>query len=174
MFGSDLKQLVVLDELRDKLEMIDSDIIPESETHPIVTGIENVPTSIVSSDGVSYQSTYTTFPLSPYNTKSSVSRFGDGLVLRLCKNEVEYIFIGLLPDISFFFCCSLLILLTSLSATSAKGTTSKYLYPRHRESLIESLINLYKFFSVKVLLMSPSVISLFSPTYISISSGSLL
>lgn len=65
MFGSDLKQLVVLDELRDKLEMIDSDIIPESETHPIVTGIENVPTSIVSSDGVSYQSTYTTFPLSP-------------------------------------------------------------------------------------------------------------
>lgn len=65
MFGSDLKQLIVLDDLRDKLEMIDSDIIPESETHPIVTGIENVPSSIVSTDGVSYQSTYTTFPLSP-------------------------------------------------------------------------------------------------------------
>lgn len=65
MFGSDLKQLIVLDEIRDKLEMIDSDIIPETETHPVVTGIENVPTSIVSSDGVSYQSTYTTFPLSP-------------------------------------------------------------------------------------------------------------
>lgn len=67
MFGSDIKQLVVLDELRDKLEMIDSDIIPESVSHPVVTGIENVPTSISSRDGTSYQATYTTFPLSPLN-----------------------------------------------------------------------------------------------------------
>lgn len=67
MFGSDIKQLVVLDELRDKLEMIDSDIIPETVSHPVVTGIENVPTSISSRDGTSYQATYTTFPLSPLN-----------------------------------------------------------------------------------------------------------
>lgn len=65
MFNKDLKQLVVLDELRERLEMIDSDIIPESESHPLVTGIENVPTAMVSLDGNSYQSTFTTFPLSP-------------------------------------------------------------------------------------------------------------
>ena len=65
MFGSDLKQLIVLDDIRDKIEMVNSDILPESETHPVITGIENVPTSIVSKDGTSYQSTYTTFPLSP-------------------------------------------------------------------------------------------------------------
>lgn len=65
MFGADLKQLIVLDDIRDKIEMVNSDILPESETHPVITGIENVPTSIVSKDGTSYQSTYTTFPLSP-------------------------------------------------------------------------------------------------------------
>lgn len=65
MFGSELKQLIVLDDIRDKLEMIDSDIIPESCSHPVVTGIENVPTSIRSAYGTSYEGAYTTFPLSP-------------------------------------------------------------------------------------------------------------
>lgn len=65
MIGSDLKQLIVLDEIRDKIEMLDSDIIPESVQHPIVSGIENVPTSISSINGTNFQSTFTTFPLSP-------------------------------------------------------------------------------------------------------------
>lgn len=65
MFGSDIKQLVVLDDIRDKLDMVDSDILPESCTHPVVSGIENTPTNIHSKDGSSYQGSYTTFPLSP-------------------------------------------------------------------------------------------------------------
>lgn len=65
MFGSDLKQLIVLDDIRDKLDMVDSDIVPESCTHPVVTGIENTPSNISSIDGSSYQGSYTTFPLSP-------------------------------------------------------------------------------------------------------------
>lgn len=103
MFGSDLKQLIVLDDLRDKLEMIDSDIIPESETHPIVTGIENVPSSIVSTDGVSYQSTYTTFPLSPlqgrvHYLRDSFLNFSInvsfGIHLDRAHSEPIYLYVG--------------------------------------------------------------------------------
>lgn len=65
MFGSELKQLVVLDNLKEKLEMLQSDIIPGSESHPVEQSLENVPTSIKSNDGISYTTTYTTFPLSP-------------------------------------------------------------------------------------------------------------
>lgn len=65
MFNKDLKQLVVLDELRERLETVDSDIIPESEAHPLVTGIENVPSTIISMNGSDYSAPFTTFPLSP-------------------------------------------------------------------------------------------------------------
>lgn len=65
MIESDIKQLIVLDSIKDTLEMTASDIIPESETHPVVTGIENVPSAIRSVDGQNTQSAYTTFPLSP-------------------------------------------------------------------------------------------------------------
>lgn len=69
MLNTDFKQLVVLDDLRDRLEMINSDILPQSEEHPQVSGIENTPSAILSYDGVSYQAAFTTFPLSPLSKR---------------------------------------------------------------------------------------------------------
>lgn len=69
MLNTDFKQLVVLDDLRDRLEMINSDILPQSEEHPLVSGIENTPSAILSRDGVSYQAAFTTFPLSPLSKR---------------------------------------------------------------------------------------------------------
>lgn len=69
MINTDFKQLVILDDLRDRLEMIESDILPQSEEHPIVSGIENTPSAILSYDGVAYQAAFTTFPLSPLSRR---------------------------------------------------------------------------------------------------------
>lgn len=65
MFGNNLEQLIVLDSIKEKLEMINSDIIPGSETHITAEGIENVPSSIQSVTGTAYSGDFTTFPLKP-------------------------------------------------------------------------------------------------------------
>jgi len=67
MINENIKNRIVLDEIRDKIELIESDIIPESLTHPLVSGIENTPTAIRSLNGENYAATFTTFPLSPLN-----------------------------------------------------------------------------------------------------------
>lgn len=65
MFGNNLEQLIVLDSIKEKLEMINSDIIPGSETHITAEGTENTPTSIQSVTGSAYSGDFTTFPLKP-------------------------------------------------------------------------------------------------------------
>lgn len=65
MINSDIKNLVVLDAIKETLEMVDSDILPQSESHPIVSGIENVPSQLISRSLGQWTNTFTTFPLSP-------------------------------------------------------------------------------------------------------------
>lgn len=104
MLGSDLKQLVVLDEIKDKLEMLDSDIIPESLSHPLVSGIENVPTSIISQNGSSFSSSFTTFPLSPLQGRvnSLKDNFLNIIVdvnfgINVCENLPKDVYIAVGP-----------------------------------------------------------------------------
>lgn len=93
MISDNIKNRIVLDEIRDKIELIESDIIPESLTHPLVSGIENTPTAIKSLNGENYASTFTTFPLSPLNGR--VNSFKDNFLnisvavnfaIGLCEN----------------------------------------------------------------------------------------
>lgn len=63
--NNDIKQLIVLDSIRDRLEMIQSDILPGSCVHPVRSGDGNTPTSIRSLDGTSYAVQNTYFPLYP-------------------------------------------------------------------------------------------------------------
>lgn len=118
MIGSDLKQLIVLDEIRDKIEMLDSDIIPESVQHPIVSGIENVPTSISSINGTNFQSTFTTFPLSPLTGR--VNHLRDNFLnfnidinfgIYICENLAQdvYMYVGPRDTSSIFNQLTLLI-----------------------------------------------------------------
>lgn len=78
MISDNIKNRIVLDEIRDKIELIESDIIPESLTHPLVSGIENTPTAIRSLNGENYAATFTTFPLSPLNGR--VNSFKDNFL----------------------------------------------------------------------------------------------
>lgn len=64
MIKSDLKQLVVLNEIRSKLEMLHSDIIPESEKHVVIDATKNVAANVHSTNG-SYNNAYTTRTLVP-------------------------------------------------------------------------------------------------------------
>lgn len=66
MIKDDIKQLVVLNEIRSKLEMLHSDIIPESEKHSIIDATQNVASNVRSVSG-SYGGAYTTRPLAPAN-----------------------------------------------------------------------------------------------------------
>lgn len=93
MINDNIKNRIVLDEIRDKIELIESDIIPESLTHPLVSGIENTPTAIKSQNGENYSATFTTFPLSPLNGR--VNSFKDNFLnisvavnfaIGLCEN----------------------------------------------------------------------------------------
>lgn len=63
--NNDIKQLIVLDSIRDRLEMIQSDILPGSCVHPVRSGDGNTPTAIRSLDGTSYAVQNTYFPLYP-------------------------------------------------------------------------------------------------------------
>lgn len=63
--NGEIKQLIVLDSIRDRLEMIQSDILPGSEVHPVRSGDGNTPTSIQSLDGSTYAVQNTYFPLYP-------------------------------------------------------------------------------------------------------------
>lgn len=60
------KKFVIIDEIMDQLEAAKSGVVPGSVTQSVVSGIQNVPTSITQSGipGAS-SSAYTTFPLSP-------------------------------------------------------------------------------------------------------------
>lgn len=93
MINDNIKNRIVLDEIRDKIELIESDIIPESLTHPLVSGIENTPTAIKSQNGENYAANFTTFPLSPLNGR--VNSFKDNFLnisvavnfaIGLCEN----------------------------------------------------------------------------------------
>ena len=75
------KQLVVLDDLRTRLEMLDSDIYAGSYDKPITSGIENVAANIMSKDGSTYQGCFTSFTLSPLT----------GRVLDLDKSFLHFI-----------------------------------------------------------------------------------
>lgn len=63
--NSNIKQLIVLDSIRDRLEMIQSDILPGSVVHPVRSGDGNTPTAIRSTNGTSYSVQNTYFPLYP-------------------------------------------------------------------------------------------------------------
>ena len=63
--NSNIKQLIVLDSIRDRLEMIQSDILPGSVVHPVRSGDGNTPTAIRSANGTSYSVQNTYFPLYP-------------------------------------------------------------------------------------------------------------
>lgn len=65
MIKDDIKNLVVLDTIKESLELLDSDIMPQSESHPLVSGIENVPSQLISTNYRQWTNTFTTFPLSP-------------------------------------------------------------------------------------------------------------
>lgn len=104
MFGTDLKQLVVLDDIRDKLDMVDSDIIPETCTHPVISGIDNVAANISSTTGSNYTNAYTTFPLSPlqgrvhYIKDSFINCTIDvNIGIRVCSNILKDIVLAVGP-----------------------------------------------------------------------------
>lgn len=61
------KKFVIIDEIMDQLEAAKSGVVPGSVSQSIVSGIQNVPSSIVQNKagGGSSASCYTTFPLSP-------------------------------------------------------------------------------------------------------------
>lgn len=133
MINSNIKNCVVLDEIRDKLEVIESDIIPESLTHPLVSGIENTPTSIISQNGSNYSSNFTTFPLSPLNGR--VNSFKDNFLnitidvnfaIALCENISEdiYMFVGPRDTASIINQLTLLIDNNTIFNTSYQQTES--------------------------------------------------
>lgn len=104
MINENIKNRIVLDEIRDKIELIESDIIPESLTHPLVSGIENTPTAIKSQNGENYTATFTTFPLSPLNGR--VNSFKDNFLnisvavnfaIGLCENMDNDIYLMVGP-----------------------------------------------------------------------------
>ena len=61
------KKFVIIDEIMDQLEAAKSGVVPGSVSQSIVSGIQNVPSSIIQgkAGGGSSASCYTTFPLSP-------------------------------------------------------------------------------------------------------------
>lgn len=60
------KKFVVLDEIQDQFEAAKSGVVPGSVSQSVVSGIQNVPSSIVQGKvGTASASCYTTFPLSP-------------------------------------------------------------------------------------------------------------
>lgn len=61
------KKFVIIDEIMDQLEAAKSGVVPGSVSQSVVSGIQNVPSSIVQgkAGGGSSASCYTTFPLSP-------------------------------------------------------------------------------------------------------------
>lgn len=60
-----IKQLIVLDDIRDRLEMINSDIKPGSTIHPVEACTQNVASNVYSKDGTSYNGDFVTVSLSP-------------------------------------------------------------------------------------------------------------
>lgn len=60
-----IKQLIVLDDIRDRLEMINSDIKPGSTIHPVEACTQNVASNVYSKDGTSYNGDFVTLSLSP-------------------------------------------------------------------------------------------------------------
>lgn len=64
MIKGDIKQLVVLNEIRSKIEMLKSDIVPESLKVSVVDATQNVASNIKVRDG-GYGAAYTTRPLVP-------------------------------------------------------------------------------------------------------------
>lgn len=60
------KKFVVIDEIMDQLEAAKSGVVPGSVSQAVVSGIQNVPSTIIQQTiGGSSASAYTTFPLSP-------------------------------------------------------------------------------------------------------------
>ena len=60
------KKFVIIDEVMDQLEAAKSGVVPGSVSQSVVSGIQNVPASIVQGKvGTASASCYTTFPLSP-------------------------------------------------------------------------------------------------------------
>ena len=60
------KKFVIIDEIMDQLEAAKSGVVPGSVSQSVVSGIQNVPTSIVQQNvGGGGAGAYTTFPLSP-------------------------------------------------------------------------------------------------------------
>lgn len=64
MIKGDIKQLVVLNEIRSKIEMLKSDIVPESLKVSVVDATQNVASNIKVREG-GYGAAYTTRPLVP-------------------------------------------------------------------------------------------------------------
>lgn len=64
MIKGDIKQLVVLNEIRSKIEMLKSDIIPESLKVSVVDATQNVASNVKATNG-GYGAAYTTRPLVP-------------------------------------------------------------------------------------------------------------
>lgn len=60
------KKFVIIDEVMDQLEAAKSGVVPGSVSQSVVSGIQNVPASIIQNRmGTASASCYTTFPLSP-------------------------------------------------------------------------------------------------------------
>lgn len=64
MIKGDIKQLVVLNEIRSKIEMLKSDIVPESLKVSVVDATQNVASNVKATNG-GYGAAYTTRPLVP-------------------------------------------------------------------------------------------------------------
>lgn len=64
MIKGDIKQLVVLNEIRSKIEMLKSDIVPESLKVSVVDATQNVASNVKARNG-GYGAAYTTRPLVP-------------------------------------------------------------------------------------------------------------
>lgn len=103
MIQDDIKNLVVLDSIKESLELLDSDIMPQSETHPIVSGIENVPSQLISTTYGNFSSNFTTFPLSPlegrvHYIKDSFLHFVFNIRFQIVKpsatSKPNYLYIG--------------------------------------------------------------------------------
>ena len=124
MLQSEVRQLVVLDDLKDRLEMLESDIAPGSFAKPITSGIENVAANILSRDGTNYQGCFTVFPLGPL----------EGKVTDLDKSFLHFV-------IDFNFALQVDSYGTGGGLTS--GTTAKTFYvavgPRDTSSLFNQL-----------------------------------
>lgn len=127
------KKFVVIDEIMDQLEAAKSGVVPGSVSQSVVSGIQNVPSSIVQgkAGGGSSASCYTTFPLSPIvknccldktylNFEFDVNyRFGVELAANAVTNEIYAVpfWFGLRDTASMFNQIQVLIENTTIWST---------------------------------------------------------